>query len=51
MKAGHVAQVGHRALRRGKTLVIPGLRNRILVFSVRLVPRVIATKISGYLQG
>jgi hypothetical protein len=37
-------------LRQGKVLVIPGLRNRILVFGVRLTPRVLAAKISGYLQ-
>ena len=50
MDASRVARAGHRGLRRGKTLVVPGLRNRILVFSVRLSPRVLATRISGYLQ-
>jgi short-subunit dehydrogenase len=50
MDAGRVARAGHHAVRRGKTLVIPGLRNRALVFSVRLSPRVLATKISRYLQ-
>jgi len=48
MDAGHVARAGHDGLRRGKTLVIPGLRNRILAFSVRLSPRVLATKIAAY---
>jgi len=38
MDAGRVARAGHDGLRRGKTLVIPGLRNRTLAFSVRLSP-------------
>ena len=40
MDAGRVARAGHDGLRRGKTLVIPGLRNRALAFSVRLSPRI-----------
>lgn len=50
MDAGRVARAGHNGLRQGKTLVIPGLRNRILAFSVRLSPRVLVTKVSAYLQ-
>jgi uncharacterized protein len=50
MDAARVAQAGHDGLQRGKTLVIPGLRNRVLAFSVRLSPRVLVTKISGYMQ-
>ena len=34
-----------------KTLVIPGLRNRALAFGIRLSPRLLVTKISGYMQG
>ena len=41
MDAGRVARAGHDGLRRGKTLVIPGLRNRALAFSVRLSPRIL----------
>ncbi len=48
MDAGRVARAGHNGLRRGKTLVIPGLRNRILAFSVRPSPRVLVTKIAAY---
>ena len=51
MDAGRVARAGHDGLRRGKTLVIPGLRNRALAFGVRLSPRLLITKISGYMQG
>jgi uncharacterized protein len=50
MDAGSVARAGHRGLRRGRTLVVPGLRNRMVVFSVRLLPRVLAARIAGYLQ-
>jgi uncharacterized protein len=50
MDASRVARAGHEGLRRGKTLVIPGLRNRAVAFSVCLSPRVLVTKISGYMQ-
>ncbi|HTP17330.1 MAG TPA: SDR family oxidoreductase [Streptosporangiaceae bacterium] len=50
MDAGRVARAGQDGLRRGKTLVIPGLRNRVLAFSVRLSPRVLVTRVSAYLQ-
>jgi short-subunit dehydrogenase len=48
MDAGRVALAGHNELQRGKTLVIPGLRNRILALSVRLSPRTLVTKIAAY---
>jgi short-subunit dehydrogenase len=50
MDAGRVARAGYRGLQQGKTLVIPGLRNQIMVFSTRLSPRALAARISGYLQ-
>jgi short-subunit dehydrogenase len=50
MDAVRVARAGHDGLRRGKSLVIPGLRNRVLAFSVRLSPRALVTRISGYMQ-
>lgn len=39
MGAAAVARVGRRAMRRGARLSIPGLLNRLGVFSVRLAPR------------
>jgi uncharacterized protein len=42
MDAARVARAGHRGLRRGKALIVPGLRNQALAFSVRLIPRVLA---------
>lgn len=50
MNAGRVARAGHDGLRRGKTLVVPGVRNRVLAFSVRLSPRALVAKIAAYLQ-
>ena len=50
MDAARVAQAGHDGLRRGKALVIPGIRNRVLAFAVRLSPRALVTKIATYLQ-
>ena len=49
MDAGRVARAGHDGLQRGRTLVIPGMRNRVLAFSVRLSPRVLATRVAGHL--
>ena len=49
MDAGHVARAGHNGMRRGRTLVIPGLRNRALAFSVRLAPRTLAARVAGRL--
>src|SRR5206468_8699140 len=39
MDARTVAAAGYRALTQGKSVVIPGLRNRLLVFADRLAPR------------
>jgi uncharacterized protein len=50
MDAGRVAQAGYRGLLRDKTLVIPGLQNRVLAVAARLSPRVLVTRVSGYLQ-
>ncbi len=49
MDAGRVARAGHQGMRRGRTLVVPGLRNRTLAFSVRLAPRARVTRIAGHL--
>jgi short-subunit dehydrogenase len=50
MNARRVAAIGYRALVRGRPVVIPGLRNRLLVFSVRLAPRRVVTRIARRLQ-
>jgi Short-chain dehydrogenases of various substrate specificities len=44
MTARDVAKAGYDALRRGKPLVVPGIRNKLGVFSVRLSPRWVVRK-------
>lgn len=51
MRADKAARIGYRAMLRGKVIVIPGLMNRFMAFSVRLTPRAIIRKITGYLNG
>jgi short-subunit dehydrogenase len=46
MDADRVARAGHDGMRRGRTLVIPGLRNQIRAFSVRLAPRTLTTRVA-----
>ncbi len=43
MTAEQVARLGYEGLMRGRALVIPGLRNKLLAFAVRLLPRDIVT--------
>ncbi len=45
-----VAQEGYRGLMDGKTIVIPGFRNRLLAFVVRLMPRKLVTRIVRRIQ-
>jgi short-subunit dehydrogenase len=45
-----VARAGHRGLRRGKVLVVPGLLNRLGAASVGLAPRAVARKLAGALN-
>ncbi len=46
MDAETVARAGYEGLMSGKTLVIPGVRNRVLAESVRFAPRKLVTAIS-----
>src|SRR2546430_925080 len=50
MGARKVAEAGYRGLMRGRALVVPGLRNRLLAFAVRLTPRRVVVKITRRLQ-
>jgi short-subunit dehydrogenase len=43
---GRVAKAGYRAMQRGKSLVIPGTKNKLLAFSTKVSPRSVVTKIS-----
>jgi len=51
MSAKKVAFQGHRAFRGGCTVVVSGLRNRLLVLLVRLVPRLLIRKIVKKFNG
>ncbi len=46
MSSQAVAEAGYRAQKKGKALVVPGLRNRLLATSVRLIPMMTAARIS-----
>src|SRR5215217_83880 len=50
MDAREVARAGYRSLMRGKTTVVPGLYNKILVSSVRLTPRRVVTRLGKQLM-
>lgn len=50
MDAATVARAGYRGLMAGKTVVIPGIRNRILVESVRFSHRSMVTQIVRNMQ-
>jgi uncharacterized protein len=44
MDARTVAEAGYRGLMAGKTIVIPGLKNKLLAQSIRISPRSMVTK-------
>lgn len=50
MDSTTVAEAGYRALMKGRRIVIPGFRNRLLVFSVRLSPRNVVTNLVRKIQ-
>ena len=50
MTSEAVAEAGFNGFRAGKTLVVPGLRNKATAFSVRFVPRVAVRKLVKSLQ-
>jgi short-subunit dehydrogenase len=45
MDARSVAQIGYDGLMKNKTIVVPGLMNKVGVFSLRLIPRKMVTRI------
>lgn len=50
MKVSYVARLGHRGLRRGKVVVVPGFFNRFSVLAVRFLPRWLVRRIAYFLQ-
>lgn len=51
MDAAAVARAGYAGLKKGKRLVIPGAVNWLVAESVRLTPRVMATRVAGMVNG
>ena len=48
--AATVARIGYRGLMTNKTVVIPGLRNKLLAESVRFIPRKVAARVAKIMQ-
>ena len=45
METRTVARSGVRAMLKSKSLIVPGLINRLVMFSNRLMPRIVATEV------
>jgi short-subunit dehydrogenase len=50
MSSAGVARVGYEAMKRGKRVVIPGIRNKLLAQSIRVTPRRMVTSFVRKLQ-
>jgi short-subunit dehydrogenase len=50
MSSEQVARIGYRGMMRGKTLVIPGTQNKVIMESVRFTPRKLVTAVARSLQ-
>ena len=51
MNAAEVARAGWQGLKKGKRVVIPGIFNKLSVYSTRLMLRAMNARIIGWLQG
>jgi len=45
-----VAQAGYKGLMKGKSVVVPGLFNKLMVLSIRFTPRRLVTRLGKYLM-
>ncbi|PEN14223.1 short-chain dehydrogenase [Longibacter salinarum] len=50
MSPAAVANYGYDAFRRGDTLAVPGLPNKVGAFATRFLPRSVASKVAAYLH-
>lgn len=50
MRSEDVARIGWQGLQRGKRLIVPSVRNKVLVHSLRLLPRALVAKVSAGLN-
>jgi len=47
MKASKVAQIGYKALMKGKRVTIPGFMNKVQVLLIHFIPQKLTTKLTG----
>ena len=50
MEANRVARIGYKALMKGKRAVIPGMLNKIQIFSIRFTPRIVVSKLIKFMM-
>jgi len=50
MEAKRVARIGYKALMKGKRVVIPGMLNKIQIFSIRFTPRIVVSKLIKFMM-
>jgi hypothetical protein len=50
MDAAFVAYEGYKGMKAGRTLVIPGIQNKVMSFGVKFLPRRIVTKLVRSIQ-
>ena len=50
MEANKVARIGYKALMKGKRVVIPGMLNKIQIFSIRFTPRIVVSKLIKFMM-
>ena len=50
MDEAPVAKQGYQAIRRGCSVVIPGVPNKVLAQSIRFTPRALVTKLSRFIS-
>ena len=48
MEARDVAKVAYKEFKKGKAIIIPGYKNKILVWANKFIPRSLARKIVMY---
>ncbi len=47
MSASDVAEIGYRAMKRGKRIAVAGMKNRLIALSTRLVSRGMAARMAA----
>jgi short-subunit dehydrogenase len=46
-QADEIARYGYRAMTAGKRIAVPGLRNKLIIFFIRFLPRSLVTRLMG----